>query len=375
MIILLLFASQTRRKFEHFSTSKTVFTYLIYFTFLMCASDAVAGIYRGQFFFGTRAMIEISNLLFFVSLTVISYLWMVYIVIQLKITKISGKRLFLWAIPLLVFVAVALSNPFTNIFFSIDENNLYIRESGVYFHWIVSWGYLIAATILIIRRIARETNKQKRKDLIPFLYFIVAPAMASVIQMFFYGVSSSQVGITISIVFISLFELDMQIYTDALTGLTNRHGFHQYLDSFFQRHSSAELCLIMVDINNFKRINDTLGHMAGDSALIHVAAVMKTICEEAEKKYFVCRYGGDEFLIAGYDCQQAEIEKLKLQIYNRLEEQSCLAREFNHLSVSFGVASEKCSDFDDVNHLLRMADEAMYREKKMFKEKMAALSE
>lgn len=367
VIVLMLFITQTRQNFERFSTANKIFGHLTRITVLMCVADMIAGICRGKAFFGSRAVIEISNLIFYVALTAISFLWMVYVLIKLNPPANPGKIIALGSIPLMIFTVVALTNPFTHFLFYINEHNLYIRGSGVYFHWLVTWSYLIAATIQILFCLARETNRQKRKEIIPFLYFIVAPAIASVIQMLFYGVTSTQVGVTVSIAFISLSEQNTQMLADALTGLNNRHGLHQYLDNHIQHYSATDLCFFMIDINNFKHINDTFGHMAGDTALVHVACVMKTVCEEAPKKLFVCRYGGDEFLIAGHDCDPEETEVLKARIHEKLEEKNCLKNGSYALSVSIGVAHGKCSDFNEVEHLMRMADEAMYGEKRLSK--------
>lgn len=221
--------------------------------------------------------------------------------------------MFLWAIPLITFSIVAVSSPITNVLFIIDENNLYIRSAGVYFHWLVTWMYLIFATLQVAHSIYREKNVQKRKEIIPFLYFIIAPTIAGMIQMLFYGVTSSQVGVTISIIIISLIENRNQILTDGLTGLNNRNGLDKYIQNHILSHSDNKLFLFMIDLDNFKQINDKFGHITGDRALVDVAVALKQVCEEAPVRLFVCRYGGDE---------------------------------------------------DDFAYLLRMADEAMYDEKK-----------
>lgn len=335
----------------------------------------VAGICRGQFFSGARLLIEISNLIFYETISAVSFLWMVYVLVKLKITRNYEKELFLWAIPFIIVSIAALTNPFTDFMFTIDENNLYNRNIGVFLHWIVSWFYMIAATAIITFKIIKEPNKKKREKIVPLLCFIIAPAVAAVIQMLFYGVTCSQVGITISIVVISLTEQNNQILTDALTGLSNRYGFNKHWENYLQHHAETNLFLMMIDINNFKQVNDKFGHPAGDRALADVADALKQSCDESSAKLSVCRYGGDEFLIAGCDCQQDEIMALKAQIHKKLEEKNRLENYPYVLSVSMGTSSGICTDSDDIEHLLRMADEAMYDEKKKSKsQKIEAVS-
>ena len=363
IIVLLLFTNQMHYKRDQFSSETRTFYLILWTTIIMCASDMMAGICRGQFFRGARAIIEISNLIFYESLSVISFLWLVYVFTKLKIIKNYKKELLIWAIPLIVISIATFINPFTNFFFTIDENNLYARNIGVYFHWIVAWFYWLTATGIIAHKIIKEQNKKQRRQIIPLLCFIIAPAIAAIIQMLFYGVTCSQVGITISMVVISLTEQNNQILTDALTGLNNRYGFNKYCENYMQHHLETELFLMMIDIDNFKQVNDKFGHIEGDRALADVADVVKQSCEEATSKLFVCRYGGDEFLIAGCNCKQAEITELKIQIDKKLEEKNRIENYPYVLSVSMGTANSICSDSDDIENLLRIADEAMYDEK------------
>ncbi len=340
---------------------------LLWTTILLCAFDMMAGIFRGQVFFGAKALLEISNLFFYESLSVISFLWMIYVYIKLEVIRSFDRKVFLWSIPLLLFSIVAISNPFTHILFTIDEHNLFVRNAGTYFHWIVTWMYMIIATVKIALTIIRQKNKNIRKELIPFLYFIIAPMIAGVVQMLFYGVSSAQVGVTISIIIIFLVEQSNQVLSDSLTGLNNRRSFNKYLGSHIQHHSDVELTLLVIDINCFKQINDRLGHIIGDHALNDVAEVLKKVSSKSQNRLFICRYGGDEFLVAAVNCAKEEIDWTKTQIHEELERKNQEGKNSYILSVSIGLASGKCLDYDDAEHLLRVADEAMYDEKKLSK--------
>lgn len=363
MIIMLYIANQMRFQNNQFSENNRIINLISWATVIMCFSDMIAGICRGQFFWGARVIIEISNLIFFEAISVVSFLWLVYVLTKLKIIKNYKKELFLWSIPFIAISVLTLINPFTNFLFTIDKNNIYARNDGVYLHWIISWFYLVAATVLIVYKIIREKNKNKRREIVPLLYFIIFPALAAVIQMLFYGVTCNQVGITISIVIISLAEQNNKILTDALTGLSNRYGFNKYLVDYMQHHLGSRLFLVMVDINNFKKVNDQFSHMEGDRALADVADVLKQSCEESTDKLFVFRYGGDEFLIAGCDCRQDEIINLKSRIHKKVEEKNCSENYPYVLSVSIGTASGICLNSNDINHLLRAADDMMYQEK------------
>lgn len=362
IIFLLLFTRQRRYQSGRLSADSRIFGLMLWSTVILCASDMVAGLCRGQLFPGARVLVELSNLIFFEALSAVSFLWMAYVFTKLKLIE-QKKEILLWAVPFLAISIVTIINPFTHWMFSIDENNLYSRGMGVYVHWGVLWSYFLITTVIIAYKIIQEKDKRKRKEIIPFLSFIVAPGIAAVIQMLFYGVSCSQVGITVSLVFISLTEQNNQILTDALTGLNNRYGFYKHLENYLQRHPETNLSLMMIDINNFKQVNDQFGHLEGDRALADVADALKQSCEEADFRLFACRYGGDEFIIAGCDCRQDEILNLKAKIHQKLAEKNDARRYPYVLSVSIGTASGICLKSADMESLLRIADEEMYAEK------------
>ena len=136
IILLFIFKRQMRYNGGQLSADSRIFGMILWATGIMCASDMVAGICRGQLFGGARALIEISNLIYYEAISVICFLWMAYVFTKLKIIE-NKKELFPWSIPLIAISIVTLINPFTHWLFKVDENNLYARNAGIYFHWIV----------------------------------------------------------------------------------------------------------------------------------------------------------------------------------------------------------------------------------------------
>ena len=363
IIILALLKNRLRRSLDKNSTNHRIFNFLLCTTILLCASDMIAGIFRGQDWWGARIVLQASNLVFYESLTIISYLWMIYAFVELKIITHFDKKVILWAIPMLLFSIMAVLNPFTGVLFIINKDNLYVRNAGIYLHWLITWFYVGVTTVQIMRKLISEKNKQKRKGMIPLLCFAIAPTISGMIQMFFYGVTSTQVGVTISLVIIFLEEQSSQILTDSLSGLNNRHSFNRYLENFVQHYAGTKLSFLMIDLNKFKQINDKFGHLMGDRALEDAAQVLKQIAEKAPCHLFLCRYGGDEFLIATYACEADKLAILKSEIQKELEKVNQTARNPYFLKASIGIASGECWNVEDAESLLRAADQEMYNEK------------
>lgn len=365
IVLLLLLLRRTKMNYNQISTNNLVFTRIIVLSVILCAADMVSGICHGRFFTGSRAIIEISNIIFFEALVLISYMWFVYVSYKLNIPNAyDKKRTFLWAIPLLIFTVLAVTNPISDFLFRIDGNNNYVRNYGVYLHWIVMWFYLIVAAIRTALAIAGEKNEYHRSEYYPLLSFIIAPIITGVIQMFFYGISAIQVGVTVSIVMIFISDQNNQVLSDTLTGLNNRRGLNNYFDDYAAKHADKTVFIMIIDIDNFKRINDKFGHITGDRALKDAALALRTVCASVTDRLFLCRYGGDEFLVAGRFSGEDAIEQLKENFIGELEKINKTNANPYKLSASIGSASGTCANNEDITALTRLADEKMYEEKK-----------
>lgn len=159
-----------------------------------------------------------------------------------------------------------------------------------------------------------------------------------------------------------------QILTDALTGLNNRRALVKYCNDHVMHHPENELCLIMLDLNDFKKINDEYGHVAGDHALLDAAEALKKTCAEAPCGFFLCRYGGDEFLLAGSNCSSEDIDQTIALIRSNLHAKNESSNEPYTLEISSGVARGKGTDNKNIEKLLSQADDAMYRDKLRMKQ-------
>lgn len=149
-----------------------------------------------------------------------------------------------------------------------------------------------------------------------------------------------------------------QSVTDPLTGLKNRRAFLDRLNEEVDRTNryGSALSVAMIDVDNFKRYNDTLGHPAGDVALARIGEIL---LEQSRTSDMVARYGGEEFVVTlpGTDIEGASV--LAERFRRGVEREPWSAQA---LTVSVGVASVTGPDAspDDV---VRAADEALYRAK------------
>ena len=151
---------------------------------------------------------------------------------------------------------------------------------------------------------------------------------------------------------------------DPLTGLFNRRYLSEVLGSELKlaHRRGLDLSVLLLDLDHFKRVNDTFGHLAGDAALLHVARVLST---EVRAEDVIARYGGEEFLILA---RATPIERASLaaERVRRAIQNSPFRWQDRGVSItaSFGVASLRCcSPARDRDALIALADERLYRAK------------
>ena len=149
----------------------------------------------------------------------------------------------------------------------------------------------------------------------------------------------------------------MESLTDALTGVWNRQALREAFRRLETRTADCQVFLAMMDLDDFKRLNDTYGHYQGDRYLKALGQVLR---ETRTDRVNAFRFGGDEFCVLLYDCSREESE----QICRRIQERFAAAEvhaSCERVSVSIGIA--RFESGEQPSHLLQRADTALYQAK------------
>lgn len=147
--------------------------------------------------------------------------------------------------------------------------------------------------------------------------------------------------------------------TDDLTGLLNRRALKRRTDLLLAQsaRTGRPMSLLILDVDNFKTINDSLGHIEGDRVLIRLGQLLKT---EGRESDIIARYGGDEFLIVMPDTGAEDARKLADRLAGKVREIDVGGLDF---SVSFGVSSLISAPDESLESLFVKADDALYQAK------------
>lgn len=157
--------------------------------------------------------------------------------------------------------------------------------------------------------------------------------------------------------------LHQQVYLDTLTGLRNRKYFYM---KFSELKNISPISLILIDIDNFKKINDSFGHIAGDSVLRQFSEIL---IQNTRKNDIIARWGGEEFAIILPQTDINEAYKISSRIREKVENHLFLFSEGScKITVSIGITTTNKETHISTDQIVKDADEALYKakEKKNF---------
>lgn len=268
-----------------------------------------------------------------------------FVMLLLRDKNISKKVRFLILLPLFLNILVAFSAFFTDIAYSYDSSNIFVRGPLGFFTHIVCIIYLIIMMVLTIKKFC---NKDYSEGFLIFLIVcvnVIAMLMESFAGM--HGVIRN--AYSLSIVLYFSFLCVESFKRDPLTGTRSRRCF--YIDS--EKHRSELTAVISIDLNDLKKINDIRGHAKGDEAL---CTVVNAIDNAVPAGCTLYRTGGDEFMILCIRTEQCVVEKMLADIRSEMKK--------TPYTCALGAAYINNEDFDRV---CARADAAMYEDKRRTK--------
>ena len=150
--------------------------------------------------------------------------------------------------------------------------------------------------------------------------------------------------------------------SDGLTGLNNRRGFMILATGLlkFTRRAGYSLCLLYIDLDSLKYINDTFGHTAGDTAITHFARILTDTFRDSD---VIGRMGGDEFVALIIDATESDLAGMQARLQSNVDAHNLQSERGYALSFSLGVIRVDSKSTITMEALLSQADAAMYKHK------------
>lgn len=352
MCILLL---EKRRRIHRARKEIRIFHAMCRLCLALCLLETLTFYLDRKTFSGARELALYTNASLFILDALFAYLWLFYIS-----HKLFGKHSYMrfvrtWAaVPAGMLCVMSVGNLFTDVFFGLTPDNIYYRTPLAAFCYFITYLYLfIGGGLAFYYRL-----RINRAGTLPIGTFLLPVVAGSILQYLFYGIALiwSSVAVGLTALHISL--QNEESCLDALTGVYNRNYLIHYWEYVAMRtRQGHHLAGILLDINDFKRINDTYGHRIGDCVLYDVSKILENAISS---NALLARYGGDEFVILTEDSTPELLQQMRDRILTSLEEYNTTGRAPCTISLSIGIAELKDTSLND---LFNRMDKNMYEEK------------
>lgn len=347
---------------ENQQMQRVLFRYTTYGIMSSLAMDNLWVLIDGKMFPGCILINQVVNALFLSSGIVIGCLWYLYVLETLGY-RITHRVAAAVMSPGAVCVALDMVSIKTGWIFTVTEQNVYVRGPLFWVQAAASLGLLSVSLVHCLVWLLNGKKTAQRRVVLNLVGFYVIPFVGTLVSMPITGMPGTWTCAAVSIVLMYIDAQDSEIVRDTLTGLNNRKMLPAVFEDY-ARHTAAgaALYLYVMDLDDFKRINDTWGHPAGDEALITAA---KLFAQAADgRRAMVARTGGDEFLIMAMMPGDGEASRFKASLQNRLERYTAEHALPYRLSASIGYCAYHGETLED---FIARADDDLYREKRLRK--------
>ncbi|MBP5280313.1 MAG: GGDEF domain-containing protein [Erysipelotrichaceae bacterium] len=352
-ILMMLYYISRSRAVRH-NIEDRMFFFMIFGVIVGCFMEAFSYTIDGKLFPGARIINYIANTYLYTVNMLLPLVVLIYVDIGLygdvnKARKKYRKEIIL----AFIMFAVNIVNFFVPVSYYINEFNVYERRPFSYFYYVVILYFCIIA-MSVTRRFEKENGA---RTFLNIKMFLIPVLVGAGLQFMFYGLSLAWLSAAIGMVCLYMMQQNEAAYIDSLVDIYNRQYFNHILAGWIS--SGRSIVGVMIDVDNFKSINDNYGHSEGDEALKALANILKKARKDNER---VFRFAGDEFIVMkitddlhGLDRFMNDVEK-GLEKYNKENELPYT------LAISYG-SSHFEPDKSNVDTFMKQMDDNMYKMK------------
>ena len=356
MLLLIVMIMSQRR--DTMSYSSRLFKMLIIVNIYMLLLEVVSWQFDtlpGSFNWYANYM---SNMIFAWSTPLITCVWACYMDYRMFGSVERLKRRLFYSHPIIANTVLIIINLFTPLVFSVSVDNVYAREPGM---WLIV--LINSMTLFYICYLAYANRSMiQRRIIYVVLMFVCLPAIAAGLQVMLYGVFIMWPMMAVTLVITYIYLETASTSFDYLTGLYSRLRLDEYID--YMISTNQKFGVIMLDLNDFKSINDNYGHHRGDGALVIFSNVLMKVFG-SEK--MTARFAGDEFLVVTHKLSDEDLGKYKARLAEVVHSRTRNAGVEYDIEFSLGYCA--ADEFEETSYekIINCADERMYKDKALTK--------
>ena len=357
LVLILLYVSRT--KILRDTQEDRIYTAMMLGVMLGCFMEAFSYTIDGQMFVGSRILNYIANTYLFCANLALPFCVLVYVDLGLygdskRIWKLYKPHIIIGVI----MIAANVVNFFIPITYYITEQNVYERRPFSYMYYVVIVYYLVTA-IVLKKRYERENGT---RAFFSIALFLLPVLIGTGLQFAFYGLSLAWLSSALGLAGMFMMQQNELAYIDVLVDTYNRQSLHHVLSAWISRKDNFVGALL--DIDNFKNINDNFGHTQGDIALKTVADILKESRLDGE---WVFRYAGDEFIVLKRGSSPDGLDAYMNNVCKNLDAHNRSDHPYQ-LEISYGTSFFSAGNLDA---FVKEMDDRMYEMKKAHHERVS----
>lgn len=362
MLQLSFILVMSKRNRRVYLIQERYFSLLLIIMQLSFVADIISSLYNGPDWI--FPLVATGNYFEVLLNTIMLLVYFLYICTHISNIDFIVKRrinIILWILAIISYSTV-ISTVITKQVFYFDEAKIYHRGPLFWFPMVL----LFAMMLIIEGFVIKQKSKIEAKHYRSLLLFLIFPIIGWALQLLIFGLPFSLISAAFAaqVIFANIQNRSMD--TDYLTGLFNRQSLDHHMQNKIDTATIGNsFSAILIDIDEFKSINDYFGHYEGDLALINTANLLR---KSVGHKDFIARYGGDEFCIIIDEDDPAALATAVQNINSNLQELNDNSKKQYRLSFSIGYDVYRRSMGNQTEQFIRIIDQKMYDKKKSRKD-------
>ena len=340
--------------------------FILYFISDAIWSGVDSGVFPVNYF--SVMFTAISN---FSIMTFITYTWLNYVMAVEQIPNRNSRKVrVLLACPFVLSLIVLIVTYCVDPNLLIDEE---LKNTKMFdaFMVVIPYIYIIAVIVYTIKKARTEKNPIEKKKHIYIGLFPIMVVVGGLLQMI--CMPSLPIFCFASTLLMLIFyikSIDTQISKDPLTNLNNRGQLARYVAQGNNLIIDGRATfVVMMDVNDFKQVNDTYGHAEGDAALVIIAQALMHAVKSRTMPLFLGRYGGDEFVMIAHPVKEEELKELIEAVRENITARCVNEKKPYRLTVGVGY-DELCGGQDTFQKCMQRADDNLYQDKERIKQSL-----
>ncbi len=326
-------------------------------TLLAEITETASFLLDGGRFPGCRFLLYLTNTLCTGSTVLVGFLWCLFVDFRLyrSILRLK-KKVRTLGVPLAVILLLLVLNLFgTGLIFRISGRNVYTRGAMNFLLYVLLLFYFCES----IWQVYNSKRSGMSVIFFPVYYFVIPCILGTLLQGVFYGIAVGWLAVSVAFVFVHVQLQNFNTYLDELSGLFNRKYLNYYLEKIHKTKEPGVYGL-MLDVNDFKKINDKFGHLMGDRAIHEIGQILSASLTEGA---IAMRMAGDEFIVILNRGTEEKLAELKQAIDMNLRQFNRTTDAPFQLSFSVGTAGYHGGSTEE---FLANLDRRMYEAKQAY---------